>query len=82
MAQLPDNPLPEIDANLCTGCHACVDVCPTHALEQARGKAHLAWPEKCTYCTVCEDICPENAISLPFLIVFGAGRADETQNSQ
>lgn len=82
MAQLPENPLPEIDTNRCTGCHACVDVCPTHALEQVADKAYLAWPDKCTYCTVCEDICPENAISLPFLIVFGADRTNKTQNSE
>jgi len=64
------NPLPKIDADLCVGCHACVDVCPTNALAQVNNKATLAFPDECTYCTACQDICPENAIALPFLIVF------------
>ena len=62
-------PLPVIDQKLCTGCHRCVDVCPTQVLVQVAGKAFLAFPERCTYCTACEDVCPEDAISLPFLIV-------------
>lgn len=66
------NPLPSIDSNKCTGCHRCVDVCPTHALAQQRGKAFLAYPERCTYCAACEDVCPEDAIALPFLIVLAA----------
>jgi ferredoxin len=63
------NPLPLIDQSLCTGCHACVDSCPTQALGQRDGKAFLERPLLCTYCTACEDICPEGAIALPFLIV-------------
>lgn len=62
-------PLPTINHTLCTGCHRCVDVCPTQALAQVAGKAILAYPERCTYCTACEDVCPEDAIALPFLIV-------------
>lgn len=65
-------PLPEIDRNLCTGCHRCVDVCPTQALDQANGKAYLRYPERCTYCTACETVCPEDAIALPFLIVLAS----------
>lgn len=63
------DPLPSIDARKCTGCHRCVDVCPTQALAQVDGKAFLALPTRCTYCTACEDVCPEDAIALPFLIV-------------
>jgi ferredoxin len=47
-----------------------VDLCPTQALDQREGKAHLRYPNLCTYCTACEDVCPTDAISLPFLIVF------------
>lgn len=65
------NPLPTIDHNLCTGCQQCVEICPTQALAQMDGKAHLLYPERCTYCVACQDVCPENAIALPFLIVFG-----------
>jgi formate hydrogenlyase subunit 6/NADH:ubiquinone oxidoreductase subunit I len=66
------NPLPRIDLDRCTGCHLCVDICPTQALTDVAGKAMLLYPGHCTYCTVCEDVCPENAISLPFLIVLGS----------
>lgn len=67
MAKLP---LPQINRDLCTGCRACVDVCPVQALAQVGGKAIVACPDRCTYCVACEDICPEGAIALPFLIVF------------
>ena len=63
-------PLPIIYPNLCTGCHRCVDICPTQALMQIDGKAQLLYPERCTYCTACENIRPEEAIDLPFLIIF------------
>ena len=70
MAQgLSMDPLPRIDLTLCTGCHRCVDVCPTQALDQRHGKAYLRYPLQCTYCTACEDVCPTDAIGLPFLIV-------------
>ncbi|MCB0045494.1 MAG: 4Fe-4S binding protein [Caldilineaceae bacterium] len=64
------DPLPTIDADLCTGCRLCVEVCPTDALDQVDEKASLAYPERCTYCIACEDICPEDAIALPFLVRF------------
>jgi NAD-dependent dihydropyrimidine dehydrogenase PreA subunit len=64
-------PLPIIDHHLCTGCHACVDLCPTGALAQIDGKAQLVHPQACTYCTACEEICLEGAIALPFIIVLG-----------
>ena len=65
-------PLPRIHETLCTGCRACVDICPVQALAQVRDKAVLAYPHLCTYCTACEDVCPEGAIALPFLVVFAS----------
>ena len=67
---MAQRPYPIIDRQRCTGCHLCVDLCPTDALGQIGGKADLVYPELCTYCSVCEDRCPEGAIALPFLIVF------------
>lgn len=66
---MSQDPLPQINRDLCTGCRRCVEVCPTQALDQFLGKAYLRFPEACTYCTACEDLCPEGAIALPFLIV-------------
>lgn len=63
-------PLPRIDAQRCTGCERCVELCPTQALVHKDGKAVLLYPERCTYCSLCEDICPTQAIALPFLVVF------------
>ena len=76
---MADLPLPSIDHSRCTGCHLCVDICPTNALAQIDDKAHLAYPERCTYCTACEEQCPEDAISLPFLIVFAPFNSDPSQ---
>lgn len=69
-------PLPIIDPDRCTGCARCIDLCPTHALDQRAGKAQLRYPDRCTYCTACEDVCPEGAIELPFLIVFATQPQD------
>jgi NAD-dependent dihydropyrimidine dehydrogenase PreA subunit len=61
--------LPIIDADRCTGCGTCVELCLTHAVELRRGRAHIARPDDCNYCGDCEDICPEGAIALPYEIV-------------
>lgn len=66
---MKNEPLPRIDLARCTGCHACVEICPTQALDQINDKAVLRYPDRCTYCTVCEEVCPVGAIALPFLIV-------------
>ncbi len=67
---MASNWLPTIDQHICTGCEACVLLCPTAALDQVAGKAWLVRPSACIYCNLCEDICPVDAISLPFLILF------------
>ena len=74
------DPLPIIHLNLCTGCHRCVDICPTHVLAQINGKAQIYYPDRCTYCTACENVCPEGAIELPFLVVFAAESHDPKQD--
>lgn len=73
------DPLPTIDAALCTGCNRCIEQCPTNALASVNDKAVLAVPELCTYCTVCEEICPTEAIALPFLIVIARGKSAEVE---
>ena len=50
-----------VDADRCTGCGACVQVCPTEAIALVEGKARVD-EEICIGCGACADECPENAI--------------------
>ncbi len=60
--------VPRIDPSRCTGCNACVQICPHLALDWQRdGDQLLAYritPELCTGCGLCLDICESNALSL------------------
>jgi len=50
-----------VDVNRCTGCGACVEVCPTGAITLVNGKASVN-ETLCRGCGVCVDACPEGAI--------------------
>ncbi|MGD1996925.1 MAG: 4Fe-4S binding protein [Anaerolineae bacterium] len=50
-----------VDASRCTGCGACIDVCPAGAIALVDGKARID-EELCTGCETCLDACPEYAI--------------------
>ena len=76
---MANDPLPAIDRDRCTGCHRCVDVCPTGALDQVAAKAYLRYPDRCNYCTACEDVCPTDAISLPFVVVLLKRQENQNQ---
>ena len=52
-----------IDKEKCTGCGACVDVCPVDALKLEDDKA-VVDPETCIDCGTCVDECPVEAITL------------------
>ena len=49
----------------CTGCEACVSVCPFNALEVREGKASVN--DQCTLCGACAEECPAGAIFVPVL---------------
>ncbi len=49
---------------LCTGCGACLSVCPMDAIELDNVTARID-PEKCTDCGACLAVCPNDAIVLP-----------------
>ena len=53
-----------INEETCTGCGACVDVCPVEAITlEDTGKAKVD-PDKCTDCGVCVSQCPVEAIDM------------------
>ncbi|MBN2417265.1 4Fe-4S dicluster domain-containing protein [bacterium] len=66
------NFLPVIEANTCTGCGKCVDVCPVEAMtlvsandpDRPKKKKASLDPERCLGCGLCERVCPEQCISL------------------
>jgi len=51
-----------IDLDKCTGCGACVGVCPFGLLEVVDDKVKLA--DGCTLCGACRDACPVEAITI------------------
>lgn len=52
----------ELNSDLCPiGCMACVDICPTHAIQVEEGKCSI-FPEFCIFCFACQEICPKAAI--------------------
>ena len=53
-----------IDLDLCTGCGACVAVCPFCALTQRAADGKVEVNEACTACGACVDVCPVGALSL------------------
>ncbi len=57
--------LPVIDETACTGCGACIEVCPPKALSMNEEKALLA-EEFCEECGFCAAECPVSAITIPF----------------
>lgn len=52
-----------IDADKCTGCGECVDVCPVGILELADGKAEVVG-EDCMGCESCVEVCSTGAVTV------------------
>ena len=51
-----------IDAENCTGCTACLKVCPQDAIEGETKKPHSIIEDKCIKCGMCYDICQYDAV--------------------
>jgi MinD superfamily P-loop ATPase len=54
--------IPEVNADLCTGCGRCAEICEFHAIVTLGGKT-LVFPELCHGCGSCTLECPEKAIT-------------------
>jgi Fe-S-cluster-containing hydrogenase component 2 len=52
---------PIINKEECTGCCACIDICPMDAIELIDGIAHIK-TDVCSNCRLCVDECPIEAI--------------------
>ena len=53
----------KVDKSICTACGACVDSCPSEAIEMQDGKAVID-VNNCVDCGVCVDECPVESISM------------------
>jgi NADH:ubiquinone oxidoreductase subunit F (NADH-binding)/(2Fe-2S) ferredoxin len=51
-----------IDRKRCTGCGACVSVCPVNAIAGEKKQPHVIAAGKCIKCGACFEICPAAAI--------------------
>lgn len=51
-----------IDKNKCTGCSACINICPNHAIEMIEDECGFKYPRinksKCINCGLCKKTCP------------------------
>ncbi|MCC6517401.1 MAG: 4Fe-4S binding protein [Tabrizicola sp.] len=59
---------PRIDPARCTGCDACLRICPAGALSLIKdddgGLSYGADPSGCTGCGMCEDVCGAGAMTI------------------
>ena len=53
-----------VDAEKCTGCGTCIDICQTKAIVMDENNIAQVDISRCIGCGLCEPICPENARSL------------------
>lgn len=54
----------KIDANLCTGCGSCMDVCPHAVIAMDEEKAFVQELDSCMECSACRMNCPFGAIQV------------------
>ena len=59
-----------VEAEGCTLCRSCVNVCPTHAFRLDEPTSSLQFNHfACVACGLCETVCPERVISLQHEVV-------------
>lgn len=62
---------PHIDPDRCTGCDACIRICPESVLFRIKAEqdseVYGSAPEGCSGCALCVEVCPVNAIAIETL---------------
>ena len=53
-----------ISPKKCTGCGACIRVCPTNCIRGEKKAAHEIDDARCTRCGACRQICPVDAVEV------------------
>ena len=66
-----------LDAERCTGCGMCLQVCPQAVLAQENGKVRIDSRDSCMECGACSRNCPTGAIAVDA----GVGCAMEVLNT-
>ncbi len=51
-----------VDERKCSGCTACVEICPVQAISMVKHKAVI--DDKCVACGACVGVCNSHAIAL------------------
>lgn len=51
-----------IITEVCVGCSACAEKCPTKSIAGMEGSVHSIAPETCIECGVCGRVCPKEAV--------------------
>ena len=71
MAKKPPKQLALLDEDLCTGCEACVSVCPVDCIDTLPGHDHSQVMQLCSIdlprcigCTLCAQVCPWDVITM------------------
>lgn len=67
-----------VDADGCTLCSTCHDVCPTDALEQTTDTLYFE-PGACVGCELCATSCPEDVITVSGTVAIGDGTIPERE---
>ncbi len=83
------NPLFEIcTSELCSGCAACVNICPKKAIALIENDKGFLYPQvnvdKCVNCNLCKQTCPQNfspKLNAPITIYAGLAKDNEIRKS-